>query len=115
MSKPESSIWVEERLPGFHQWPDAPPARRFLADRHRHVFRVQAHVLVRHDDRDVEFFDLSDMVRDWWGPGERECGSASCETLAHQLGDHLLTLDLAVDAVEVSVGDEGGATVRWGR
>ncbi|WP_431773614.1 hypothetical protein [Streptomyces cucumeris] len=108
-----SSVWVEERLPGYHRYPAAPPARSHLASRHRHVFRVRAEVLVRHDDRDIEFMDLAEQLRQWWGPGERELGSASCEAVARELGTYLTGKGLPVLETAVAVADEGGARVTW--
>ncbi|GAB3837431.1 hypothetical protein GCM10028799_76560 [Kribbella italica] len=110
---PDTQIWVHERLPGFHRWPEAPARLAFLADRHRHVFDVRVFVRVGHADRDVEFFALAEDVRKWWGAGERECGNASCEALAHQLGDHLISSGLAVSSVQVAVDGEGGAVADW--
>lgn len=108
-----SSIWVEQRLAGFHHWPDAPASLDFLAHRHRHLFRVRADIAVRHHERDVEFFALAEHIRQWWGKGERECGAAACETLAHELGGQLLDEGLAVLVTAVAADDEGGATVDW--
>jgi len=106
---------VRERLPGFHRWPKATGRLAFLADRHRHVFEVQAWVRVGHTDRDVEFFTLAEEVRSWWGPGERECGPASCEMLAHELGAYLVGAGLAVSSIQVAVDGEGGAIAEWSK
>lgn len=103
------TVWAAARLPGFHCWPSAPPHRAYLRDRHRHLFHVRAAVAVRHDDRDTEFHDLMDLVRQWWGPGDRECGAASCEALARDLAAFLGSRGLAVAEVEVSEDGEAGA------
>lgn len=113
MVAPSTRIWVRDRLPGFHRWPTATGRLAFLADRHRHVFDVQVYVRVAHTDRDLEFFTLAERLREWWGPGERECGSASCEALAHDLGDHLIGAGLTVSSVQVAVDGEGGAIADW--
>ncbi|MEV0962373.1 MULTISPECIES: hypothetical protein [unclassified Streptomyces] len=108
-----SVIWVEQSLPGFHNWPDAPPERDFLAHRHRHVFRVRAEILVKHDERDFEFFDVADRILAWWGPGEHEFGSASCEAMARELGLHLIRSGLPVTETSVAISEEGGSRVIW--
>lgn len=108
-----TEIWVKDRLPGFHCWPDAPAARAYLADRHRHMFDVRVTVEVGHVARDVEFFELTDEIKAWWGAGERECGASSCEAVAVNLGEHLLSQDLVVTSVEVSIDGEGGAVTHW--
>lgn len=104
------TVWAETHLPGFHCWPAAPPHRAYLADRHRHMFHIRATVPVGHDDRDVEFHDLQHLIAGWWGPGERECGPASCETLARQLATHLEQAGIAVASVDVSEDGQAGAT-----
>ncbi|MFE9254269.1 hypothetical protein [Streptomyces sp. NPDC006879] len=108
-----ASIWVEQRLPGFHRWPEAPPERDFLASRHRHLFRVRVDVLVAHDERDLEFFDVADLIREWWGPGEHEFGPASCEAMARGLGQWLIGRGLPVAETSVAADDEGGSRLVW--
>ena len=108
---PAVTVWASAALPGFHRWPDAPPQREYLAARHRHLFRVTAHVAAGHDDRDTEFHDLQDLIRAWWGAGPRECGDASCETIARALAGHLGRAALRVVQVEVSEDGENGAIV----
>ncbi|GAA1961967.1 hypothetical protein [Amycolatopsis minnesotensis] len=106
------TVWTTVTAPGFHRWPGATGARSYLADRHRHLFHITVHVAVAHDDRDVEFHDLQDLIRTWWGPVARECGSASCEDLARQLWTHLREdHQLTPVRVEVSEDAESGATL----
>lgn len=109
------TIWAEARLPGFHRWPGATGQRSYLADRHRHMFHIRATVAVAHDERDVEFHDLRQVIADWWGPGERECEDSSCEALARDLAHHLTyRVKLQVRQVGVSEDGECGATVTVG-
>lgn len=65
---------------GFHRWEGATGTREYLASRHRHRFNVSVSISVHHDDREVEFHDLLDLVRGWW-PGP-ELGGKSCEDIA---------------------------------
>jgi hypothetical protein len=113
----KTTVWATVDLPGFHCWPTAPPRRAYLRDRHRHLFRVTAEVAVSHDDRDVEFHDLADLIRAWWaaesdGALARECGPKSCEALANELGAALAGgPNLAVTRITVSEDGECGATI----
>lgn len=103
------TIWAHARLPGFHRWPAATGTRTYLASRHRHLFWITAHAAVTHDDRDTEFHDLRQLICDWWGPRDRECGAASCETMARDLVGYLARRGVTVVAVEVSEDGESGA------
>ncbi|MFJ2866856.1 hypothetical protein [Kitasatospora sp. NPDC087314] len=109
--KPTANVWTKVQLPGFHHWPAAPEHRSYLRARHRHLFHITVTVAVAHDDRDTEFHDLGDLIRGWWGPGARECGPASCETLARTLAEHLSSVGLRVTMVAVSEDGEAGAIV----
>jgi hypothetical protein len=99
----KTTVWATVDLPGFHCWPTAPPRRAYLRDRHRHLFRITAEVKVAHDDRDVEFHDLADLIRAWW----------AAESLAHELGAALCgpSQQLAVTRITVSEDGECGATI----
>lgn len=110
-----TTVWAAVDLPGFHRWPDAPDHRDYLRARHRHLFRITPEVRVDHRDRDVEFHDLGDLVRAWWGTdlSGRECGALSCEDIAHELGNHLYALGLTVVRVTVSEDGECGATLTY--
>ncbi|MCC9309115.1 hypothetical protein LN042_18850 [Kitasatospora sp. RB6PN24] len=112
MTTSTAIVWTEVRVPGFHHWPAAPEHRSYLRARHRHLFHLQARIHVDHDDRAFEFHDLQDVIRAWWGPGDRECGAASCELLARSLAGHLAALGLRVEQVSVSEDGEAGAIVR---
>src|SRR5690606_31490427 len=106
-----TTIGTKLTAPGFHRWPDATSDRSYLAHRHRHLFHLSAEVAVHHDDRDIEFHNLQAAIREWWGPGERELGHASCETLARQLAAHLeQALGCTVTTVTVSEHGESWAT-----
>jgi len=60
--KTSTSIVVAAVVTGKHCWPEAPDHRDYLRTLHRHDFRFVAHVVVRHDDRDIEFHDLRDRI-----------------------------------------------------
>lgn len=107
---PEMTVWTRVSLPGFHRWPGAHEKRAYLRDRHRHLFTITVWTAVNHDERDTEFHDLQDLIRAWWGPGAREWGACSCETMARQLNDHLTTLGILAHRIDVSEDGESGST-----
>lgn len=110
MPGPEVSVWATVDLPGYHRWEAAPAHRAYLASQHRHLFRVTAHAAVTGDDRQVEFHDLADAIREWWGgPGPRDAGGSSCETLARHLAGWLARRQVPVTRTEVSEDGQCGA------
>ena len=109
----KSLVWVKVALPGFHYWEHASGKRDYLASRHRHLFHIEVEVPVSHDDRDVEFHDLQDLVRVWWGPSPREWGGSSCETIARTLADYLVVSGVEPSRVTISEDGESGATITW--
>lgn len=114
-SGPHRRVWVTHSFVGFHRWPDAPAHRAYLAQVHRHVFHVRVEVEVRHNDREVEFHDLLDAVKEWCA-GE-QLGPASCEGIAEWLGEKVRQAWNADPprAVTVSVSEDGenGAQLSW--
>lgn len=106
-----ATVHTRVELVGFHNWPDAPAHRDYLADRHRHTFHVCPTVVVSHDNRDVEYHDLRDIVAQWWQP---EQGGRSCEMMARDLIEHLSSMGLSVVSVEVNEDGADGSTVYTG-
>ena len=110
MTEPHTvTVWSEVRLVGWHRWPTASPHRDYLANRHRHEFRIRADVNVGHYDRDIEFHDLRDIIETWWTP---EQGVTSCEGIGLKLWQHLVGLGFTVAAVTVSEDGYDGASLR---
>lgn len=108
------SVWVSHRFEGWHSWPDAPLGRKYLSDRHRHMFHVQAEAQVIGDDREIEFHDLLDVValRCTRLP---ELGSESCEMMAEQIIEAVRIAYPYTGAVKATVSEDGecGSTVAW--
>lgn len=113
-------VEVSFREEGWHCWPGAPDRRRYLRDRHRHIFHINVAVLVDHQDRMIEFHDLIDWARNAWhqhivrGPERGDMGTQSCEQMAQALGD-VLILSMKVPVAYVSVAEDGEVTsiVYW--
>lgn len=71
------------QVPGFHCWANASGDRAYLADRHRHLFHVEARIELFGDDRELEFHDFLDFCRASFPGGEM--GGQSCEQMAKEL------------------------------
>jgi hypothetical protein len=64
MGEATVSVVVATNVKGKHCWPEAPEHRDYLRTPHLHDFRFVAHCLVLHDDRDIEFHDLKDRMKE---------------------------------------------------
>lgn len=119
MSRERTTITVRTSVVGFHRWPAASGSRDYLARLHRHLFSIEATLGVRHDDRDVEFHDLLELITQYLAKFDPDgtaarFGSWSCETIARSILDDVL-MTCAPDAgywrVDVSEDGENGATI----
>jgi len=100
-------VWIQTSFEGFHRWKDSPEGVEFLRDYHRHIFRVKLGVEAKHDDRDIEFFQLKrDVERYIKEHYQGEYFGDSCEMIAMKL-----LARFNADFVEVSEDGENGATV----
>ena len=91
----KTSVIVRLQVDGMHNFPKAAelfPEVAFLADRHRHMFYIEAKKEVFHDDRDVEFImfkrDILDFLKQLYYNSEtrtHEFGPMSCEMIAKQI------------------------------
>lgn len=67
---------------GFHRWQQAPDEVSFLRDLHRHKFICSAKVQVFHNERDIEFFTLQNLLKSIeWLNQEND----SCEAIAERI------------------------------
>lgn len=100
-------VRVRSQFTGWHKWKDAPEDVVFLRDFHRHVFKVELVVQVKHGDREVEFFTLQKqldgfLARNYAGRKFLD----SCEQIAEQIG-------LKFQAHEVTVSEDGENDGIW--
>ena len=100
------TITVHNQFAGQHRWKDCPfEDKAFLREWHRHVFQVRSKVVVSHNNRDVEFFKLQDLIehclRNWKDRQFEE----SCESIALAIATYLIRHDMEV--VEVAVSEDG--------
>lgn len=109
-----TEVWATYVTGGWHNWPSAPEHRDYLASRHRHAFRFTATVPVSHDERDIEFHDLMDLLRASL-PKDGEFGARSCETIAKDIVAYFLASGISTDYILIDVSEDGeaGASYRW--
>lgn len=74
---------IRFQVEGFHNWLDAPRTRKYLASLHRHIFHVEAHLSLAHNEREVEFHNFLDFCKTHFPGGN--LGIQSCETMASEL------------------------------
>ncbi len=110
-------VWITTQFAGFHMWTGAPAEISYLADMHRHIFKVRVEVLTKDgdEDRTVEFHTLkkaTDFTCQALLRGENV--TWSCEEWAYAIGQALIeSRSYPVVSVEVSEDGENGATVDW--
>lgn len=120
MTVTDRRITVEWDQDGFHRWPEAEGERSYLADRHRHRFHFAVTVPVLHGDRQIEFHDLLDYVRQavvGFGGNVPNFGRSSCEELAELVVTVTTEKWPTLPWVEAAVSEDGYVTgsVRWER
>lgn len=113
-----ATIFSRTSVNALHHWPGATGRRSYLANPHMHTFNFEAHAQVIHNDRDIEFHDLRDMVDDaifallgeplTLEPEVNDFGPMSCEAIGEAL---LERLPEAVFMIQVMEDDACGARV----
>ena len=110
----KKKITVVNDFIGYHRYANAPEDVAFLRAWHRHHFIVKTSVNVNHNERDIEFFELQNMIKEFVlgnfnKPQEEYLDGIwieSCENLAEAIVDYL-SLELNRSFIEVSVGEDG--------
>lgn len=109
------TLKVKFQVVGFHHYPEAQGNRRYLSERHRHLFHFQVEARVDGDNREVEFHDLlEEAKRSLCNSFDSkfshfEFGHSSCEMIAKEVLAGITTP--GVYAVEVWEDGECGARV----
>lgn len=99
---------------GVHRWKNCPIEEvSYLRDYHRHVFNINCYCYVTHNDRDIEFIQLSHNIEkylsDKYFNNQFQClffDDMSCEMIATELVNHFNLYE-----VEVNEDGEGGSIV----
>lgn len=107
-----TTVWVKLDFEALHYWPEAKHPVEYLKNAHRHVFKVKAEVHVKHLNRDVEFIELKNKLKEFCeSTWTMRCTADSCEimcgTIVGYLQDHL---NCRVHSVTVSEDGENGST-----
>lgn len=81
-------IVTQNRIEGFHRWPEARGKVSFLSDRHRHIFEIRATKFVKDHDRELEIITeerrISQYMESKYGT-PCEFQNMSCEKIAEDL------------------------------
>jgi hypothetical protein len=64
----------------------------YLAQPHAHDFWFSVKVEVFENDREIEFIQLRLRLEDLYEAGVLQCGRKSCETMAEELIEHILSM-----------------------
>ena len=108
-------IIITTQFEALHNWPGARGHVQYdyLADPHRHIFKVKLAKTVHGDDRDIEFIelkrDVNFFIANEYGSSANKVtniGHQSCEMIAERLLNAF-----AADWVEVFEDGENGARV----
>lgn len=108
-------IKVKTRFEGFHSYPDAPERVAFLKNTHRHMFYIEATIEVFHDDRELEFFLVKEVLDKeiiiYVGLGDL----GSCEMIGDKILDGLINTygEKRYYSVEVSEDGENSGISTW--
>jgi 6-pyruvoyl-tetrahydropterin synthase len=96
-----STITVRTQFEGLHYWDSAPEKVAFLRNMHRHIFKIEVSVDVKHDDRDTEFFifknDIDVFLKnigEQYHPEMatlRNLGGRSCEMIANMINEYVIS------------------------
>lgn len=110
-------ITVRTQFIGFHAYEEAPEQVAFLKANHRHLFKVEAKISVNHDDRELEFFMVQDMLLKQIMPFIQLGNLGSCEMIAERIATGLINA-YGVDrdySITVSEDGESDGTVVFDR
>lgn len=102
-------IKVRTEFEGFHYYPNAgeiDPRIKFLENEHRHMFKVEVTISVKHDDRELEFFLVKWALSNFIQSGDQN--HKSCEMIARDiLNEHLIPSYGEDRTYQVVVSEDG--------
>lgn len=103
---------------GVHRWKDAPDSHEFLRFPHRHKFIGEAVIEVDHNEREVEFFEVQELILREILPRVTRRADApelSCEGFAELILEDLKLTYGAQRLMWVTISEDGenAGTVTW--
>jgi len=105
-----TQIYIQTRFEAQHRWVDAPEDVVFLRNWHRHVFHVKLGMPVKHDNRDIEFFQLKRLLDDYLESGHPVLATKQFELSCEHIASLVLCRFRGIYC-EVSEDGENGAVV----
>jgi len=107
--KREKLVVIKLQYEGLHHWKDCNiPEVSFLKDKHRHIFYIELHKKVSHNDRDIEIIMLKrEVLRYLENSFKNDFGTFSCEDIAEVLLD-----TFKCQFVQVLEDNENGAIIK---
>jgi hypothetical protein len=125
-----TEVVIRLQIEGFHKYPEHPD---FLAHEHRHIFYINVHIPVGHDNRQIEFIEYKNRIKQLienYFPAKRhtfinkdngqessyslgiQFGDLSCEQIAKKIYGRTFEVDCRKPSkIEVFEDNENGAVV----
>jgi len=111
MDEKDKKIWaiIQADFEGLHYWPDAINDKEisFLANLHRHIFKVIIFIEQKHTSRDIEYLKFKKWLEGILPKGN--LGSASCEDIAERILSEIKSRypDRAIKVIVMEDGENG--------
>lgn len=113
--EPRTRLVARINLEGVHRWKECSLEEvAYLRDYHRHMFHIHAKCFVNHQNRDIEFIQLTHQIKqyltDKYYSEQYKCllfGDMSCEMIAQELVEKF-----GLYECEVNEDGESGAIVK---
>jgi hypothetical protein len=108
MKNLKKRIVIKLQVEGTHCWPNCNIEEvKFLSNIHRHIFFIEMHKEVQHNDRDIEIIMFKRKVINYLNSFGGNFQSSSCEDIAEDL-----LLKFEAQYVKVLEDNENGAIVK---
>lgn len=109
MENKKTLIVVKLQYEGLHYWKDCNINEViFLKDKHRHIFYIEVHKKVNHNDRDIEIIMFKrQLIKNLEDTFKGDFGNMSCEDIANYILDAY-----KCDLVQVLEDNENGAIAK---
>lgn len=113
MSTPLTVLKVGVVVRRQHCWPAAPPEVGWLQSMHPHDFIVSVELPVTEHDRELEFYQVQDKLRQAFIDSVPEQSTMSCEHMAAATYDRLNYFSLPIRSISVFEDQFFGATIHY--